>query len=76
VLTEQHKALAGKKLGNRQPPARPVPAAAIPARDAEIFRRVMSDEKFRGIAQSHLARELYDRIRDARSETPGQTHGP
>lgn len=29
----------------------------------EIFRRVMSDKQFRGTAQDHLAREIYDRLR-------------
>lgn len=29
----------------------------------EIFRRVMSDGQFRGAAQEHIAREVYERIR-------------
>jgi type I restriction enzyme R subunit len=29
----------------------------------EIFRRVMSDNQFRGAAQEHIAREVYERIR-------------
>ena len=29
----------------------------------EIFRRVMSDKAFRGAAQEHIAREVYERIR-------------
>ena len=29
----------------------------------EIFNRVMGDEKFRDMAQEHIAREVYDRIR-------------
>ncbi len=32
----------------------------------EIFSRVMSDKQFRGAAQEHIAREVYDRIRRAR----------
>jgi type I restriction enzyme R subunit len=31
----------------------------------EIFNRVMSDKIFRGAAQQHLARQVYDRIRQA-----------
>ncbi|WP_158743038.1 type I restriction endonuclease subunit R [Acidisphaera sp. L21] len=31
----------------------------------EIFNRVMKDEQFRNIAQQHLAREVYERIRDS-----------
>jgi type I restriction enzyme R subunit len=30
----------------------------------EIVNRVMSDKEFRAVAQSHLAREVYKRIRD------------
>ena len=29
----------------------------------EIFARVMSDKEFRGVAQDHLAREVYERVR-------------
>jgi len=29
----------------------------------EIFGRVMKDRSFRGAAQDHIAREVYDRIR-------------
>jgi type I restriction enzyme R subunit len=29
----------------------------------EIFNRVMNDKRFRGAAQAHLAREVYERIR-------------
>jgi type I restriction enzyme R subunit len=28
----------------------------------EIFNRVMNDQKFRGVAQEHLAREVYERV--------------
>lgn len=38
----------------------------------EIFSRVMSDKQFRGLAQAHLARELYDRIRDSRAADAGK----
>ena len=34
----------------------------------EIFNRVMSDKQFRTAAQDHLAREVYERIRNASSE--------
>jgi type I restriction enzyme R subunit len=30
----------------------------------EIFNRVMSDKQFRAAAQAHLAREIYERVRD------------
>lgn len=29
----------------------------------EIFNRVMNDKQFRSVAQEHLAREVYERIR-------------
>ena len=32
----------------------------------EIFNRVMKDKQFRNIAQEHLAREVYERVRDSR----------
>jgi type I restriction enzyme R subunit len=37
----------------------------------EIFSRVMSDKQFRGAAQEHIAREVYDRIRKAREAEVG-----
>ncbi len=30
----------------------------------EIFNRVMNDKQFRNVAQEHLAREIYERVRD------------
>ena len=36
----------------------------------EIFRRVMSDQQFRGAAQERLAREVYERIRNAGDDAP------
>lgn len=34
----------------------------------EIFNRVMSDKQFRGAAQTHIARDVYERIRQLREE--------
>ena len=34
----------------------------------EIFNKVMSDEKFRNIAQEHLAREVYEKVKRVDSE--------
>lgn len=34
----------------------------------EIFSRVMNDAKFRAVAQEHIAREVYDRIRRSAGE--------
>lgn len=36
----------------------------------EIFRRVMSDKKFRGAAEEHLAREVYEAVRKGEEEPP------
>lgn len=41
----------------------------------EIFSRVMNDKQFRGMAQAHLARELYDRIRESRATDVGKVEG-
>lgn len=35
----------------------------------EIFNRVMNDAKFRAVAQEHIAREVYDRIRRGAGES-------
>ena len=41
----------------------------------EIFNRVMSDKMFRGAAQEHLAREVYDRVRaEDGSDSAGGIH--
>jgi type I restriction enzyme R subunit len=39
----------------------------------EIFRRVMSDKLFRGAAQEHIAREIYDRIRESNGDQPSDS---
>jgi type I restriction enzyme, R subunit len=36
----------------------------------EIFNRVMSDKMFRGAAQEHIAREVYEKIRAAKEAEP------
>lgn len=38
----------------------------------EIFGRVMKDKNFRGAAQEHIAREVYERIREAEARESSQ----
>jgi type I restriction enzyme, R subunit len=39
----------------------------------EIINRVMSDKQFRAVAESNLAREVYERIRDNSEDNAGGT---
>ena len=38
----------------------------------EIFARVMSDKNFRGAAHDHIARKVWERIREKRAAEAGQ----
>jgi hypothetical protein len=33
----------------------------------EIFNRVINDKQFRNVAQEHLAREVYERVRNSQN---------